>query len=231
MLRITCTTIVAASLALATSSQAALMGGVDDFQDGTQQNWGASSQSITVVATGGPAGAGDQFLEYTSNGFGGPNSRMLLPMNTQPNQWQGDYLAGGVTGFTFDVANPGSADLNLWVTLGSGTATSDGSWFASNTPVSIPAGSGWTSVAYSVLADDLTSLRGADTAESLLMNVNQLRIVSSASQPQLSFGGAGSPQGEVVAATIQFDNFAAVVIPEPASVALLVVGLFACRRR
>ncbi|TWT48349.1 hypothetical protein [Botrimarina hoheduenensis] len=213
-------------------SEAAVMSPVDDFQDGTTQNWGSASQSIVVISDGGPAGAGDIFLRYASNGFGGPNSRMVLPMNAAGNQWQGDYLADGYVGFSVDIANPGATDLVLYLTIGSGTDVSDGSWVSTTTPVTVPSGSGWTSIDFSIRPEELAVLRGDANPANTLANVKQLRLLSSAGGlPMLSFGGSGSPQGDVVAATLEIDNFRAVVIPEPTAAALVIGSLIFLRRR
>ena len=70
----------------------------DDFEDGTTQFWrigGAGGANGPVnVADGGPAGAGDNFLQYSSLGGAGAASKMVI--YNQNNQWSGDFTAEGV---------------------------------------------------------------------------------------------------------------------------------------
>ena len=84
-------------------------GQIDDFQNGTTHSWGGGS-APTNMATGGPAGAGDRFLQLTGSGF------QPLGMSNVA-QWTGDYLAADVTAITADVANFGSSAVELRVVL------------------------------------------------------------------------------------------------------------------
>src|SRR3712207_4557029 len=59
-------------------SKAVTLGQVDTFQDGSTMNWqegGNSPNPPTNVASGGPAGAGDRYLENDSSGGFGAGSR------------------------------------------------------------------------------------------------------------------------------------------------------------
>jgi hypothetical protein len=62
------------------------------------------------VASGGPDGVGDAYLELTSLGGIGPGSRLAV---NNALQWTGDYLAEGITDVVLDAnlfsANPVSA--------------------------------------------------------------------------------------------------------------------------
>src|SRR5688572_13016102 len=55
-----------------------------------------------VVGSGGPSGAGDSFLQLTSNGSEGPGGR-LVGMNAA--QWAGNYAAAGVNAISMDLRN------------------------------------------------------------------------------------------------------------------------------
>ena len=70
------------SCALCSFTQAQVTGGqVDDFEDDTVQGWvvGASSSNPPAnVVTGGPNGAGDNFLRYTSTGTASADSKMII---------------------------------------------------------------------------------------------------------------------------------------------------------
>ena len=88
-------------------------GQVDDFEDGTVQNWiiGATGSSSPVnVASGGPDGVDDNFLEYTSTGAGSIGSRMAI-FNAN-NQWSGDFISEGIVEIQFD-AEVTTNDLHL----------------------------------------------------------------------------------------------------------------------
>jgi len=62
------------------------------------------------VPDGGPGGAGDNYLQLTSNGSDGSGGR-LVAINVS--QWAGDYVALGVTGISASLRNLGATDLSL----------------------------------------------------------------------------------------------------------------------
>lgn len=53
---------------------------IDDFDDGTTEGWvhPVPTGLVVNIADGGPAGAGDNFLQVTSTGTTGPGSRMAV---------------------------------------------------------------------------------------------------------------------------------------------------------
>jgi hypothetical protein len=93
------------------------IGQTDNFEDGTTQNWvvgllGAAPPFPPVnVPTGGPAGAGDNYLLLTSTGnlFSVPGNRMVVINNTQ---WTGNYLSAAVQwgGSVNDIPIPADYD-------------------------------------------------------------------------------------------------------------------------
>ena len=86
-------------------SQALSIGQIDDFQDNTTQNWtngGDGAPPVLNIPNGGPGGMGDHYIQVTSNGGGGPGSR-LTTFNRD--QWLGDYISAGVTGIEMDLQN------------------------------------------------------------------------------------------------------------------------------
>jgi hypothetical protein len=189
---------------------------IDDFQDGTTAGWGVGVVSPVPpvnVASGGPDGAGDAYLELTSLGGGGPGSRLAVDNDLQ---WAGDYLAEGITGVVLDAnlfsANPVSLRLGL---IGPGGA------FASATPVVLPAFSGWQLAEFSLDAADLVAVSEGATLNLTLSNVTSLRVFHSAGPPTLPAGGI--PNGEPIVASLGFDNIEA--IPEPAQPVFLAAGL------
>jgi hypothetical protein len=66
---------------------------LDTFQGGTLLGWGGGA-SPTNIATGGPAGAGDRYLQVTGSGAGGAGG---VPATSNGVQWSGNYSAAGVT--------------------------------------------------------------------------------------------------------------------------------------
>jgi hypothetical protein len=195
------------------TASAVSVGVLDDFEDGTTQGWdnGGLAPNPLNVATGGPAGAGDAFLQLASFGASGPGSRLVV-YNRVP-EWTGDYTAAGVDGITLDVNNLGQTDLVLRLLISEGLASSPSN--SAMTPgVAVPAGSGWTQVAFSLAPEDLLLRNGSIAAA--LANVSELRVFHA---PNDFYPGPG------IAATLGVDNLRAV--PEPGSGLLLAAGALA----
>ena len=193
---------------------------VDDFQSGDRMGWGVDAQvaneALSIEADGGPLGAGDRYLLYTSVGGGGPVSRMVLPNTNPGSSWVGDLT--GVPGLDFDVLNPGAAPLSLRLAIGNGDT-----WYASTDASVVGAGADWSTLSFALDDTSQTLLTGSDSFEDVVANVTELRLLSSEALPTISFGGTGSPQGDVMAASIGIDNVRA-SIPEPGAVVVTVIG-------
>jgi hypothetical protein len=92
-------TLAAACLLLPTAVVAdPLVGQIDTFEDGTIQNWHVGMDAPPAarpanIASGGPGGAGDNYLRLTALGGNGPSSKLSVINNSQ---WTGNYLASGV---------------------------------------------------------------------------------------------------------------------------------------
>lgn len=220
------TAVVVATLLLLPAALAAQVtaGQVDDFEDGTTEGWGvgagmggAHPAPPANVASGGPAGADDNYLRLTAVGGAGQGSR-LSAINFA--QWTGDWRAAGIGSLQVDLANFGTNDLYirfLWAEFGpmgpvNAAVTSDVAF--------LPAGSGWQTFTFSLAPGSLVTLLG--TAEGALSNAQELRLFHN---PVPVFFGPPSSSPPVVG-TLGLDNLAAVaVVPEPASVLLLGTGL------
>ncbi|MHB8957715.1 MAG: PEP-CTERM sorting domain-containing protein [Pirellulaceae bacterium] len=197
--------------------QAAVIGQIDTFEDGTTQGLqvglgglaGAFHPAPPVnEASGGPLGADDNYLKLTSFGNEGPGGR-LVAINI--GQWSGDYSSAGITAISMDLRNLGAIDLNMRLFLanpGPGPAT-DG---ALTQAVSLPSGGGWTRGVFQV--DSLSLIPLAGNMDTLLANVTELRLLHG---PTAEFPPA------VVVAQLGVDNITAV--PEPCSLSLLGLGL------
>jgi hypothetical protein len=211
--------VIALLLAPAACS-AVVVGEIDDFEDGTMQNWqaGISNPNGPMnVATGGPAGAGDNFLRLTSNGSGAGGK--LVAFCTD--QWAGDYLAAGVTSIQMQVKNLGATSLVLRLILENESVSQN---LGTVSPVNLPAGSDWTTVSFSLAAGNLT---GGNYA-TVMSNVTTFDI---AHGPNPISVRSSSPN---IVAQLGIDNITAV--PEPGAIVLAVAALaittmFAAGRR
>lgn len=192
----------------------------DTFEDGTTQGWtvavgpvgGVHPAPPANIADGGPAGAGDNYLQLTSVGGAGAGSR-LAAINL--GQWTGDYIAAGVNAITMDVRNFGTADLSLRLLIGGPFGAAGPENIAvSSDAVFLPAGQDWTPVTFLIGPGDLTALLG--TVNAALANAQELRIYHS---PAPIF-----PPPSAVA-QIGVDNITAAAIPEPTTLLLVGTGL------
>jgi hypothetical protein len=161
---------------------AVTIGQTDNFEDGTTQNWVVGLLGAVPpvppanVATGGPAGDGDNYLLLTSVAdlVTSPGNRLVVINETQ---WTGNYLSAGFNFITMDVNNLGTTDLVLRLRVEDPDAP------PSNTPthiavstqgIFVPAGSGWTRIGFPVGPSYFTALKGDVTAA--LSNVAEFRI-------------------------------------------------------
>lgn len=198
---------VALACSLAAAPAAAVQPGqVDTFSSGSFNGWGTGAASPvppTVVASGGPGGAGDSFLQLSATGQQGAGGKLV---GIAGPQWQGNYTAAGVTGVSMWLNNLGATDLSLRLWLLSSTGAS-----VTTAAVPLPAGSGWQAASFSLLPG---ALSGQGTGFASLDDVDELRLFHAT--------GASFP-GANIAARLGVDNVTAV--PEPAASALMLAGL------
>ncbi len=171
-------------------------GQIDDFEDGTVQNWiiGSSTGAPINVATGGPNGLNDNFLEYTSTGASGTASRMVF-FNAN-SQWSADFVSEGIVEIQFD-AQALTNDLNLRLAF----QGPNGTRMVSTNPVFLAAGTGWTSIALPLDASGFTVVQGPASVTAVLSAVSTMRI--------LSHSSIDNWKGEEIAATLRVDNITA----------------------
>lgn len=210
-----------AVLAMATSAGALSLGQVDTFEDGMTQGWvvallGASSPFPPVnVASGGPAGDDDSYLQLQSGGGAGAGSR-LTAINTT--QWAGDYPAAGVTAIAMDVRSFTDGQLFLRLVLSDPSAGPPTNLAFSTTPIVVNPSLDWQSIVLPVTAGDMTA--GLGTVAAALAGATELRIYH---------GTSASFPGEPVSALLEIDNIRA--IPEAGTASLLALGLAGLARR
>jgi len=185
-------------------ANAVTLGQIDDFEDGTTQLWaegGPSPNPPMNVASGGPAGVGDNYLADTSTGLGGAGSKLVM-FNTGP--WSGDYISEGIQGIKMMMANFGDTPLQMRVALEGTSATR----YGSTTAFSLPADGVWHPVVFGLTENELTNLGGVATPNQVLASVGTIRI--------LAASGGPSWKGDSVAASIGVDDIEAVSVSVPA---------------
>lgn len=207
--------VLALALSLSAGVRAVSLGEIDTFS-ADLEDWFAGGGPLgqvpplppTIVPSGGPAGAGDSFLQIASNGSTGPGGR-LVAMNGA--QWAGDYTAAGVFGIAMDLRNFGTADLTVRLFFEDPTAGPPLNQAVTTQGVQLPVGSGWVHAVFAIGPADLTVLQG--DAATLLSNTTLLRIFHGVDP---AFPGAP------IAGLLGVDNIQA--IPEPDTLALLALG-------
>ena len=181
---------LAVGVTVAVDCTAIALGQLDDFQDGTTQNWGigqGGAQPVGNVPDAGPSGAGDDALFMDTDVHG---SGRLLVINTV--QWTGDWSATGLAQVSMDVRNPNASSLSMRLGIaGPGGVTSfgGGDTYVTNA-ISVPADDAWHSITFDVLAENFTALGGMDLAAALA-EVTHVRILNNAAQSFIGdLGGA-----------------------------------------
>jgi hypothetical protein len=211
--------VVAFVVALALSATPAVativFGQVDDFEDGTTMNW-AGGPGQSNIPSGGPAGAGDNYLQIVSTGGGGPGSKMG---SFNDNQWTGDYTTAGVTSIDADIRNFGTTGaLHLRLLL-----FGDGGNFTSTIPFVVTNDGAWHDAVFPITPADLTAVDGGFDVAATLANITRFLIRH---QPGAPDGVGGSPS---IVGVMGMDNVTA--LPEPGTLGLLLLGGAALLRR
>jgi hypothetical protein len=171
----------------------------NNFEDGTTQGWsnGPTSPNPPInIPDGGPNGAGDNFLREVSSGGAGAGSR-LVAYNDET-EWTGNYTAANIQSISFHAKNSGTTDLSLRIAMEGGDDTSE---MVTNQFVPLPATqTDWILITIPILASDFTILNGLNTADEVLADMSDIRIISN---PNLEF------MGEVIDGSLDLDNITA----------------------
>ena len=200
-----CCAVVAIALAAAAPAAAITRGQTDDFQSGTPLSWGGGA-SPTNIATGGPAGAGDRFLQISSNNSNLGTNNVV--------QWTGDYIAAGVVRLNFQLNNTGPNPLELRIAL-----FGPGGRFTSTNETVIPPSSGWVSVDFNLDNASLTQTQGFGTLAETMAAVDTVLIRHD--PDPISPSGEQNP----VTGQLGIDNIKA--LPEPSLALLQIAGIAA----
>jgi hypothetical protein len=202
-------------------ARAVALGQVDTFQDGTTDSWATGQIQPVNISTGGPGGAGDRFLQLTSDGSGS-NGRLTAFNRTQ---WTGNYIAAGVTEIDMDLNN--FSNVTLSIRLAFKSATFNGApGYETSSAFSLAANSGWQHLVFLITPDSMTGVGGPSAFSTFFSNPAEMRIINAS--------GTGDLTGSVVIGQLGIDNITAV--PEPRSLGLLLagaiwLGIGLCRRR
>jgi len=208
--RIVSAVFVAALVAASSpTASAVVVGDVDTFSSGLAgwQKGQVNATFLSVVGSGGPAGAGDAYMRSVADGA---SSFGRLTVFNQA-QWSSDYQTAGVTAIRMDLLNSGTVPLQVRL----GLRNSVGSGFISSTPFSLGVGGGWQSFAFPVTQAALTSVGSPGSYSSFLTSGFALRILHATS--------TGDLNGTPVVSTLGVDNITAV--PEPATSCMALAGL------
>ncbi len=196
---------LSASLFLAAgAARAVVIGQNDDFEDGTQ-GWAAGQSSPnppSQVATGGPAGSDDAWLQVTGSGGSGPGSRVAAVNDAQ---WTGDYT--GATELQVDLQVPSGSDLAIRFYLRSDACA------VVTEAVPVEAGTGWSRVSFGITPEELVNSMadGCPDIPLALANVTRLHVAHSP-EP------VGSGQIPPSAGVLGLDNLT--LVPEPSAAAV-----------
>jgi hypothetical protein len=218
------TIVVLGAVAVAGSAHAIVFGQLDDFQNGTTQNWANGSGSappILNIATGGPAGAGDRFIQVTSIGGIGPGSH-LTTINRE--DWLGNYISEGITVIEVDLENLGAVTLSIRLAFRYGVFDEAPGYLSE--PIILAPGSGWQHAVFAINPMTMTPIDNPEDFNIFFANnFAELRFVNEA--------GAADLEGDPVVAQLGIDNIHAV--PEPSAALLTGFGgllaLIAAHRR
>lgn len=199
--------------------QALIVPYTEDFSS-SASNWlNGSNQSPIWNATGGVNGGGYISAPGTlvSSGFGTIVFRGNAIVDASGDAFVGDWLAGGVTLFNAYVRHNALADLNIYARLDSG-----GGRAGSSVPFLV-APNTWTLLSVPI-EDAATSFLsyGQASPGGVVPNAEGFRTIFSGIQNvQIVLGADGALAGETY--TIDVDKIS--VVPEPATVWLVVFGL------
>jgi hypothetical protein len=208
--------IIASLLCIPAFLRGATIGQIDTFQDGTTDGWFAGGLGMGmvppipphVVTTGGPSGAGDQFLQITAVGGVGAGSR-IAAINTA--QWAGNYLSAGIAGIGMDLKNLGTTELTVRLLFEDPMGGPPVDEAVTTFGQVVPVGGGWLHAFFPISPAAFTTISG--NVNTLLAQTTLMRIINSP-----------TPEDAItIVGTLGVDNIQAV--PEPSSLLLVLPAM------
>jgi hypothetical protein len=154
-------------------------GQIDDFQDGTNQNWGMGMMLPPANTGGGPGGASDLFINILSGTYGG--GPRLVAFNTM--QWAGDYVFAGVTGISVDLKNLIDSSESIRIAVRSATMGSGTSGYSSTEKFVLPADNAWHRAFFSLDEGSVTGVNSPSPLGEFLTTVADFRILQADAGP------------------------------------------------
>jgi hypothetical protein len=198
------------SLCCLNSADAISNGQDDSFQDGTTDGWmnGGTMQPVNI-ATGGPQGAGDRFMELTADGSG--SNGKLTVFNRA--QWLGNYTTAGVNEIDVELNNFSGVALSIRLAFKS--ATFGGApGYVTTSAFSLAPNSGWQHAFFSITPATMTAVGGPSDFATFFSAPAEFRIINATTTADLN--------GDNVIGQLGIDNI--VAVPEPSAVFLLLAG-------
>lgn len=173
----------------------------DDFQNAGQNGWTGGAfggQALSKQQSGGPAGAGDAFLQAQTS------ASNLATYNSTP-VWTGDFEQIDASRVAVDLMNAsGSDELAMRVVL-FGPASLGNRW-TSTTSAVVPADGVWRRYEFSLSEANLTLAQGVAFYDDLMNGVVRIMLRHDPGMPS----AAGTP----VTAILGIDNVSLMEAPE-----------------
>ena len=173
-------TALLALLLSARPAHAITAGQIDTFQDGTTGDWtnGGLAPPIENISGGGPAGAGDRYIQVTADGSGA-GGRLTTFNNIQ---WSGDYVSAGIHTIEIDLFNQSAVDLSIRLAFRIETFQIAPGYLSP--PMLLPVGSGWQHFSIPISAANLIPVDGP--ADFIPSSPPSLRCASSTKWAQVT---------------------------------------------
>ncbi len=175
-----------------------------DTFTGSTDSWtdGHAGNNVLVVATGGPNGANDGFLQVSSGSFG-VEPRMIT--FNQSTNWTGNYTTAGVGSISMELKNFGTAAVPIRIAiLDQVPSAGGGPGWSSTTAFSLPADGNWHLAQFVLNAANMTAVGTPDPLAAVLSNVVELRLLSSTAPAIL---------GDSISSRIGVDDITALPTP------------------
>jgi hypothetical protein len=205
-------------------ASAITLGQIDDFEDGTVENWETQGGAVTFtnVSDAGPLGAGDNALNADIP------ARLVITNDTQ---WAGNYVAAGVTRVSMDLRHQYSFPLAMRIGISNGFfgPSGSGDTYVTNYSLAAPSDGQWHHLVFNISAGNFEPSSGnsfpSPSAAAALANISHFRLLHNPTPADF--------RGEFAAGSFQVDNIRALGVPEPnglAVVGIVALGLLTRRR-